>query len=113
MTGGPSDAPLPSGMIRRDRQLAKFGKSSPTGLIGQLSFTQRLRDYFNIATVDARRVALTQDQVDDYSLVVGGNIDDKEDVNKEAFRDEFGEATYEAEALKPTDLETIIEEAIQ
>ena len=85
----------------------------PAGIMIARSFTQRLRDYFHIWNVDARRVALTQDQVDDYSLVVGGNIDDKEDVNKEAFRDEFGENTYEVEALEPSALEVIVEDAIE
>jgi hypothetical protein len=85
----------------------------PAGIMIARSFAQRLRDYFHIANVDARRVALTKDQVDDYSLVAGGNIDDKEDVNKESFRDEFGEDTYEVEALEPSDLETIVGNAIE
>ena len=48
-----------------------------------------------------------------HSLAVGGSIDDKEDVKKETFRDEYGEDTYEVEALEPSDLETIVEEAIE
>jgi hypothetical protein len=66
-----------------------------------------------LPNVDARRVALTQDQVDTYSLAVGGSIDDKDDVNKETLRAEYGEDTYEVEALQPSDLETIVEEAIE
>jgi hypothetical protein len=85
----------------------------PAGIMISRSFAQRLRDYFQIGDIDARRVALTQDQVDDYSLVIGGNIDAKEDVNKEVFRQEFGEDTYEVEALEPSDLEAIVESAIE
>jgi hypothetical protein len=67
----------------------------PAGIMISRSFAQRLRDYFQIEDIDARRVALTLDQVSDYGLVAGGNIGDKEDVNKERFRQEFGEDTYE------------------
>lgn len=84
----------------------------PAGVMIARSFTQRLRDYFHIANVDARRVALTQDQITAYALPVGGNINDKEDVNKETFRRQFGEDTYEVEALEPADFEAIVEEAI-
>ena len=84
----------------------------PAGIMIARSFTQRLRDYFHIVNVDARRVALTQDQVALYSLAPGGNIDDKKDVNKESFREQFGENIYEVEALEPADLESIVEGAI-
>jgi hypothetical protein len=85
----------------------------PAGIMIARSFTQRLRDYFHIVNVDARRVALTQDQIAAYALPVGGNIDDKKDVNKESFRREFGENIYEVEALEPADLERIVENAIE
>ena len=57
--------------------------------------------------------ALTQDQIDDYALPVGGNINDKKDVNKETFRERYGENIYEVEALEPADLEAIVEAAIE
>ena len=85
----------------------------PAGIMIARSFTQRLRDYFGITNVDARRVALTQDQIENYALPVGGNINDKDDVNKKTFRAQFGEDTYEVEALDPADLEAIVEEAIE
>lgn len=107
-------------LVKRFRQSGKekliiltIADLDPAGIMIARSFTQRLRDYFHIWNVDARRVALTKDQVDDYSLVVGGNIDDKDDVNKEAFREEFGENTYEVEALEPSDLESIVKGAIE
>ena len=106
--------------MRRFRQSGKealiiltIADLDPAGIMIARSFAQRLRDYFHIANVDARRVALTQDQIDDYSLVVGGNINDKADVNRERFEAEFGVDTYEVEALEPSDLESIIEEAIE
>ena len=80
----------------------------PAGIMIARSFTQRLRDYFHITNVDARRVALTQDQIALYSLPAGGNIDDKKDVNKKSFREQFGENIYEVEALEPADLESIV-----
>jgi hypothetical protein len=83
----------------------------PAGIMIGRSFSQRLRDYFHLE-VDARRVALTQDQVDLYSLPPGGNINDKNDVNKSSFRELYGENIYEVEALEPADLESIVEGAI-
>ena len=78
--------------MRRFRQSGKealiiltIADLDPAGIMIARSFAQRLRDYFHIANVDARRVALTQDQVEQYSLAVGGRIDDKDDVNKETF----------------------------
>jgi ParB-like nuclease domain len=85
----------------------------PAGIMIVRSFTQRLRDYFHIANVDTRRVALTQDQVEEHSLVVGGNINDKADVNKESFAAESGEDTYEVEALESSALEAIVQDAIE
>jgi hypothetical protein len=85
----------------------------PAGIMIARSFAQRLRDYFQIEDIDPRRVALTQDQVNAYNLPVGGNIELKNDVNKETFREEFGEDTYEVEALEPTDLKAIVESAIE
>jgi ParB-like nuclease domain len=87
----------------------------PAGIMIARSFAQRLRDYFGITNVDARRVALTREQIDTYALpvgAIGGNVDDKDDVNKETFRQQFGEDTYEVEALAPSDLESVVEDAI-
>jgi hypothetical protein len=85
---------------------------NPAGMMIARSFCQRLRDYFGIKNVDARRVALTMDQVDDYQLPTGGNVEDKDDVNRAAFVEAFGTDTYEVEALEPAQLTSIVEEAI-
>jgi hypothetical protein len=84
----------------------------PAGMMIARSFCQRLRDYFGIEDVDARRVALTMDQVDDYHLPPGGNTEEKDDVNKNAFEEAYGSDTYEVEALEPAQLTSIVEEAI-
>jgi hypothetical protein len=118
-SGSCSIAPIEK-LVRRFRKSGKeklivltVADLDPAGIMIARSFAQRLRDYFHLPNIDARRVALTQDQVNQYSLAVGGSIDDKEDVNKETFRAEYGEDTYEVEALEPSDLETIVEEAIE
>jgi hypothetical protein len=85
----------------------------PAGMMIGRSFCQRLRDYFNIENVEPFRVALTKAQVEDYDLPPGGNVADKEDVNKEAFVAEYGEDTYEVEALEPETLSGIVTEAVE
>jgi hypothetical protein len=118
-SGSCSIAPIEK-LVKRFRQSGKeklivltIADFDPAGIMIARSFAQRLRDYFQIANVDARRVALTQDQIDDYALPVGGNINDKKDVNKETFRERYGENIYEVEALEPADLEAIVEAAIE
>ena len=44
----------------------------PADIMIARSFAQRLRDYFGISNVDARRVALTQDQVEFEAFFSGG-----------------------------------------
>lgn len=83
------------------------------GVVIASSVARIIRDEYNIANIDAIRVALNPEHVKRYALPPGGRADDKESVNREKFVRQFGELTYELEALSPVTLQEILRETIE
>ena len=83
------------------------------GVVIASSVARIIRDEYHIPNIDAIRVALNPEHVKQYALPPGGRADDKESVNREKFVKQFGEFTYELEALPPVTLQEILRETIE
>lgn len=83
----------------------------PDGMIIAHSFARSMRDDFRIQDIHAIKVALTAEQVVDYKLPVGGQAK-KTSTNYNKFKERYGDNAYEVEALRPDDLQHIVQEAI-
>ena len=75
------------------------------------SFARSMRDDFNVQNIHAIKVALTPEQVGKYDLPVGGQAK-KKSANYKKFHALYGDDVYEVEALRPADLQKIVQEAI-
>lgn len=77
------------------------------------SFARSLRDDFELAKVDAIKVALTWDQVQSLKLPPNNNADKKKDGSRyKSFVARYGSTVYELEALEPEALQGFLRETI-
>jgi len=84
----------------------------PSGETIAESFARSMRDDFGIDNIHASKVALTADQVEQFDLppVMTAKAKDK---NRQKFVDKWGENVWELEALEPSDLQDILDEAVR
>ena len=75
------------------------------------SFARSLRDDFDVGNVEAVKVALTADQVNDMDLPAGGKAK-KGSTNYRRFSERYGDEVWELEAIDPETLQTILTEAV-
>jgi len=85
----------------------------PDGEVIAYSLPRILRDEYGFDNITAVRVALTHEHVEEFGLVPGGYASDKSSPNKPAFIQRCGDATYELEALKPTNLQEILRGTVE
>lgn len=76
------------------------------------SFVRSLRDDFGIADIEAKKVALTAEQIEEHSLP--RSMEAKESSsNYQKFFENHGDAVFELEALRPEDLQAALRLAIE
>ena len=84
----------------------------PEGECIATNLVASLTDEFGIdKPIEARRVALTRDQVDRFGLLPAGKVKRKSS-RAPAFVRKFGDNVYELEALEPAELEDLIRDAL-
>lgn len=84
----------------------------PSGETIAESFARSMRDDFGIANIHASKVALTTGQVEQFNLppvMTAKSLD----TNRQKFVNKHGENVWELEALEPSDLQDILDEAIR
>jgi hypothetical protein len=97
----------------RDRLVVLFlGDFDPDGESIAESFARRTRDDFGIASIIARKVALTSRQVKRFHLPVGG-LAKPGSSRYPAFVKKHGEHTWELEAIPPKHLQELLDAAIR
>jgi hypothetical protein len=73
----------------------------------------KIRDEFDVdAPVEARRVAITAEQVNAYGLLPAGKATDKNSSRLKEFREKYGDEAYELEAFTPAQLEQLVRSAL-
>ena len=77
-----------------------------------MSVPRRLRDDFGIKCVQARRVALTREQVNEYHLPGKMKASDKKSSNRHKFIAKYGDDVFELDALPAGVMATLLEEDI-
>jgi hypothetical protein len=91
-------------------RIVHFSDHDPSGVDMTRDIEKRLNEDFN-AYVQVRRVALTMDQIDQYSPPP--NFAKEKDTRYEDYVDEFGtESSWELDALEPQVLAELIEDEI-
>ncbi len=75
------------------------------------SFARSMRDDFEVADIEAIKVALTAEQVSEFALSPAMKAK-KTSANYKKFAHLHGDDVYELEALEPTDLQNILRETI-
>jgi hypothetical protein len=71
-----------------------------------------MRDDFGIDKVHAIKVAVTDEQVEEFDLPKGPTVK-KDDRRRKAFIERYGEHVFEVEALPDGELETLLDAAIR
>jgi len=76
------------------------------------SFARSMRDDFGIEKIVAKKVALTQDQVDRLNVLPNNLEKKKKGTRYKRFVEQYGKNGYELEAVEPTELQRMLRESI-
>ena len=117
---GYASLPARAGVVERFRKSGKdklilllVSDLDVDGVLIAESFARSLRDDFDVDTVHPIRVALTAEQVKRYELPPGGVAKGKKGSKKrKAFIEQYGDRTWELEALEPAALQQELTNAI-
>lgn len=94
---------------RKDIVILHFGDHDPSGIDMTRDITDRLK-LFGAARVDVRRLALNMDQVEQYNPPP--NPAKETDSRFIGYRDEYGDESWELDALEPSVLAALIDDEL-
>lgn len=92
----------------RETHIIHFGDHDPSGIDMTRDITERLEEFGSSTTV--HRIALTMDQVDEYSPPP--NPAKTTDARFQGYQDRYGDESWELDALDPTILAGLVREQV-
>jgi len=87
-----------------------FGDHDPSGIDMTRDIDERLRQFARTTKIDVRRLALNWEQVEDWNPPE--NPAKETDSRYQAYADEFGESSWELDAVEPRTLASLVRENV-